>query len=1653
MAKTRPTNPTLGAAASESNVYVGSDYQPRWGFDGTHTAVQRTEGEQSRTKQVTGEEGMFSTLSDADHIVFSDQDDNLRMDSSSSMYMHPCEASAVQNNAAETDRYASLAALGGMFRDLDPQARESAVNDGAALFDRMIATEGRGMVRIGNGFWTGSDTAQYASPFYRNLGITSPTELFYVDGRPIRELVDRQFSDPLGEEYEKAAKAMIMSLLLCGSGRVTMAQATTGELGDDVTAAELEGGVKVFARPVSSGLGHFQSGVRDISRECAAGAKRARQLFTGSPEPKERLQVTVAGFAERCDRGLENYRRREAAKTVIGTVPDHAKTEKEICFSPEDLERLTALDSAFKLESRGSERFSGSELSRGGNLGGVVLLCQGQALAMARNRKPPLNPPARMTDLLNLDSPRMKEGGDLFQLMRESSRTVTEALVDYADGDPAQPEYGKKMAAVMKNFMAGIGHIDMKAELLNAAGAEPELKGEEVRAAISRPEVRRKVDAAMEAVSAAAGIKAYQLINNFKPRRAVVDKFLEGKVPETFQNPGNLYPPGTDPAKYAAPAALFCNLAEITEPSELDAAGRTMQNMQFLYVRHNLTERFAQSERVVYKMTARERYQMIAQQYMNAYTERQITQGVASQDLPWAMMGNRAWSEGSIADKMAARLAEYERRMAGLPEGETLPPDQAGRYLTDPHGQKEKLTLREQQELGSLLDHAVLSQAFREGWAETLSSDVKEEYTAPVSRSIERAENAALYTEDNTNFFGEGRSVSAIRMMMLNNMDFDEMLRQTVSAAQMKQAGNSFIEMEAEFGDMAPEQWYAQYGELYRTGAERLRGYRLPAGDPKDVSYAYSNAEKMAALGTLLKDLDANLDGKTELGGHEEFLQGFADGEKDFQIENYRAGLRVMGQYAQACVLAVDPSLLPEYKNASPDELAARQMAGKLFLEAYGDVFAGKSAREIEAGLGSRELAGIQRFMDTTVEMASETLANGTKEEKDAVRGYLANEGNSPISAGRVEREIGYINLFDGQTISQTISRRRADGQGLAPIDRAVLDRGLTGTRAGGRSQRDRSYYGEDNSFAALHTAAREELEASVQDLASDDPWKKDLYALHRLGKNPAEPNLIEMGSQTFDSLFQKLNAEDASLGNGDFAKANSVYAKAGIQSPTELFFVDGKPIREYMGDKYPGLSGEQLDMALKAEIVAAAVSGKHHVEMAKVQLGEEGGLEIGVSELNLDLSVLDSQAGFLRGKPSSMARKLQESDKPAAREERRGNVRSHFGDKLASLLAAQMNREELARRLQEEKRAHEVDLNAYTSEHVSEQDLVQMSRDGLISASGRVATVASNLKLYALSTGKTFEEVYDMKPKGKQAIGEGFMEYVRGTLPGPSDNEAEIRQKHENMGEMFARATVQMQNYVIPVVDLNDKTALQGLYGEMSSFTTMGIDLSQNQEKLIDTDEAAIRQAYANNGLPTDAREREKPIQAASFYTQAVANYVNGMTKDPADMDAGQLNETVAAKFFLETYGKLYSQGKVVENADGEKVRVGKTVKEIGEELSQNDLSVLMQVKVAVINAIGRQHISDRQCAAYLRGEAPIPLDVKQLEETIRASARIPEEQTRPLWERAQNAGKVSTNYNQMQQGRQTAQNAVSQEAAAWRDRQRENQRQQAGPSRTQKH
>jgi hypothetical protein len=198
-------------------------------------------------------------------------------------------------------------------------------------------------------------------------------------------------------------------------------------------------------------------------------------------------------------------------------------------------------------------------------------------------------------------------------------------------------------------------------------------------------------------------------------------------------------------------------------------------------------------------------------------------------------------------------------------------------------------------------------------------------------------------------------------------------------------------------------------------------------------------------------------------------------------------------------------------------------------------------------------------------------------------------------------------------------------GKGPCPIDIDELD--MTDVREGQAFLEKTILPGKaDIKFPKLSPAdAKHFISLSKGNFSEDDLKFTDKYFDSMIGKNI---------SQYTDNMLK-----------------NDIYAgmsDKGKTAPADLFYIDGRNIQDVMKDKYKSfdiLKEQDRERLMKAEILAAATSGRNHVQMGSVmQDGEKKYVPI-VTEVNLDLSPLNGFEGHRQKSREMLAQSMLSND------------------------------------------------------------------------------------------------------------------------------------------------------------------------------------------------------------------------------------------------------------------------------------------------------------------------------------------------------------------------------------------------------------------------
>ena len=925
------------------------------------------------------------------------------------------------------------------------------------------------------------------------------------------------------------------------------------------------------------------------------------------------------------------------------------------------------------------------QLQRQGRLTEAEPGCGGACLVMAQAMVMTRDPGVRLMDLLNPDGEMMREGAPCQQKLKAAVEELTAALEAYAQ-TPSDPE---PLAGILHTCMKWTGELDLRRELLYAAGADTDLPEEEALRALETPPGSGRSDAILDVMGSSMGAGIRQMMVQFRPKGTAAEVFRNGSIPQAYLPGGG--PGGSDSSPESR--NLYAALAKKCTGAQVDACGSGMRAVSGMFPQHEVLNKLREASRNPAACTAGERYQFMALSYLMGQVRRMIVrEGLASR-LPMGFAGGNV---AAVVKKLADRMQERERTLAGLEPGKSLPPEKVGTYLL---GTKDEP-----------LDQTTLSdldQGVREIlWdvREQARQAQAEEAQAAADQSAEEAAREQPAEEAARERAVSGADMEEMYQGACDGMAFEKSLAMT-SREELTEAAKSLKDLAADH-PVPPEdpndpeksredreKAGEAYGEIYRTAADRAMDYRVSA-DTRNAFYRWNNAASLFDLAMVIAAVEISLKKKKREREEEEeekeeilpgFGRGFDRGQKDFDRDGYRAGLRLMGCFAQASVEAVDPRAMPGNAGAGELRLLAGQLAGKLFLDTYGELFAGRNAREAAAGIGTRELACIEGFTETARKLAEDGLGGGTPRERDEFkercRAYLAGEAGSPVESRQVERELNYVNQLDRDSLVNVVKGRRGSGaEQTAELEKGVLN----GIRGRQRTETDKLIYGSDSQMKRLMEPYKMKKVYEGTDLWFEEYLgahsgdAKTLYSLHSLGKGKLNHSqrLINTGRAAFEQMFATIRAQDESLAADRLPR---IYRYAQIRSPLDMFYVDGKPASGLLEKKYSASERAKMtekgkEDILKAELMAALLSGRHRVDMVRIKMEKDGSVRVCADEVNLDLSFLDQEAGFFDTKPSRLSEKLAaESEKD--REKRLTAIRESVGEKLGAGITRFMSR------------------------------------------------------------------------------------------------------------------------------------------------------------------------------------------------------------------------------------------------------------------------------------------------------------------------------------------------------------------------------------------
>lgn len=346
-------------------------------------------------------------------------------------------------------------------------------------------------------------------PAYRQAGYETEESLFFIDGEPAEDYVKKKYpskGNRSSEEFRKLAHAEIVSAVLSGEHHVEAAQLSLKKNGAyDIAvtevradASQLDGQERFYHTKPSKKAEKFYAGDRDREQRL----KKIRDRVSGKFAESMRSQIN--------ERQYEQTAYAEAGKRF--DLGDRALNRQYF-------------DSDAMGKIRGIPSEETSELLRG-DYGGLRDLAQW--LAMAKN------PQIRVADLADPEKFRQEK--------RAAGTEVAAAFSAlFAGPDKNHPEdktYLKPAADIMKAVIRRYPEMDIRKEIAYVLGQPLDIKAEELKEIMNRPENMIRVSGLSRMISSLS-VDTFQVLEAvYSKKKQPISKLnpaADGDYPPLYQ--------------------------------------------------------------------------------------------------------------------------------------------------------------------------------------------------------------------------------------------------------------------------------------------------------------------------------------------------------------------------------------------------------------------------------------------------------------------------------------------------------------------------------------------------------------------------------------------------------------------------------------------------------------------------------------------------------------------------------------------------------------------------------------------------------------------------------------------------------------------------------------------------------------------------------------------------------------------------------------------------------------------------------------------------------------------------------------------------------------------------------------------------------------
>ena len=176
----------------------------------------------------------------------------------------------------------------------------------------------------------------------------------------------------------------------------------------------------------------------------------------------------------------------------------------------------------------------------------------------------------------------------------------------------------------------------------------------------------------------------------------------------------------------------------------------------------------------------------------------------------------------------------------------------------------------------------------------------------------------------------------------------------------------------------------------------------------------------------------------------------------------------------------------------------------------------------------------------------------------------------------------------------------------------------------------------------------------------NNDLTSQDVFMLYRNRRTlHDDPAAIAKGKQAFDQMFNRIVPN-----NGQ------IHRDIGWTDRSDSVYIDGMPAKEYVR-KYSPDNANNKDY-VKAQVMAAITSGRHHVDMVTVRTQSDGTFKVAATEMTMDLSAMNGNQHF--GEYSRETRRKSLIKGEDARQERQRTIEQAVLQKVNSTADRKVN-------------------------------------------------------------------------------------------------------------------------------------------------------------------------------------------------------------------------------------------------------------------------------------------------------------------------------------------------------------------------------------------